>query len=298
MAQPRLHLKCLVGQVICNRGKGNAPFGPNRCRVYTQSAVEWRFFAIAAWPFLLIPDLIRLIPGLTRDLLAREGPPHGPSVHFFPGFFARRSTHWTFRTTEGIPSRGTPLHYASLRSGPSHFATLRLTTSPLWAPLPTLVRGCTSPLEGIPSPVPGSDPSLLPSPLKHTYPVQTRLPGITLCFNYPLNTPLKHTRPVLSHLQCLILCFNHSLHPRLKHTHPIQTYLQCHVLCFNHPFNTPLKHTHHVLSHLQDLTLCFNHSLHPRLNHTHPIHTHLLRPAPCFNAGMLPEGKRSPLGLH
>ncbi len=35
VSQPRLHLKSLVGQIFCNRGKGNAPFGPNRCRVFT-----------------------------------------------------------------------------------------------------------------------------------------------------------------------------------------------------------------------------------------------------------------------
>ncbi len=48
----------------------------------------------------------------------REGPPHGPSVHFSPGFFARRSTPWTFRTKEGIPSRGTPLRFAPFRPLP------------------------------------------------------------------------------------------------------------------------------------------------------------------------------------
>ena len=226
---------------------------------------------------------------------------------------------------KGDPPGG--LHYASLRSGPSHFATLRLTTSPLWAPPPTLVRGCTSPLEGIPSAVPGShlyyclflrtnpglrpshpclglilrtrlvsDPSLLPSPLKHTYHVLDYLQCITPCFNHPLNTPLKHTHPVLSRVQGLTLCFNRTFHPRLKHTYPVQTHLHGHVLCFNHPFNTPLKHTHHVLGRLQDLTLCFNHSLHPRLKYTYPVQTHLLRHAPCFNVRMLPEGKRNPLG--
>ena len=49
---------------------------------------------------LLIPGLTLLIPGLTRDLLAR------------------RSTPWTFRTTEGIPSRGTPLRFAPFRPLP------------------------------------------------------------------------------------------------------------------------------------------------------------------------------------
>ena len=146
---------------------------------------------------------------------------------------------------KGYPPGG--LHYASLRSGPSHFATLRLTTSPLWAPPPTLVRGCTSPLEGIPSAVPGShpyyrlflrtnpglrpshpcfglilrtrlgsDPSLLPSPLKHTYPVLSCVQGLTLCFNAPFNTHLKHTYPVQTYLQCLVLCFNAGMLPEGK----------------------------------------------------------------------------------
>ena len=166
------------------------------------------------------------------------------------------------------------LHYASLRSGPSHFATLRLTTSPLWIPPPTLVRGCTSPLEGIPSAVPGShpyyrlflrtrlgsDPSLLPSPLKHTYPVLSRVQGLTLCFN-------------------------RTFHPRLKHTYHVLDYLQCITPCFNHPFNTPLKHTHHVLDYLQCITPCFNHPFHPRLKHT-------FGPLGCrvrFNAGRKAE---------
>ena len=194
------------------------------------------------------------------------------------------------------------LHYASLRSDPSHFATLRLTTSPLWAPPPTLVRGCTSPLEGIPSAVPSSHPyyrlflrtnpglspshpcfrlilrtrsgfelSLLPSPLKHTYPVQIHLQGSTLCFNGPFNTHLKHTCPVLSCVQGLTLCFNHSLNTPLKHTHPVLSCVQGLTLCFNAPFNTHLKHTYPVQTYLQCLVLC-------------------------FNAGMLPEGKRNPLG--
>ncbi len=135
-----------------------------------------------AQPF---PCHARPRPGISL----REGPLPGPSVHFSPGFFARRSTLWTFGIAEGIPFL---LH------------------------------------------------------LKHTHPVLNRLQCLTPCFNYSLNTPLKHTHPVLSRLQSLTPCFNHSL-------------------------NTPLKHTH-------------------------PIQTHLLRPAPCFNAGMLPEGKRNPLG--
>ena len=144
------------------------------------------------------------------------------------------------------------LHYASLRSGPSHFATLRLTTSPLWAPPPTLVRGCTSPLEGIPSAVPGSRPYYCPF-------LRTN-PGLRP--SHPCFRLILRTRSG----------FELSLLPSpLKHTHPVQIHLQCHVLCFNHPFNTPLKHTH-------------------------PVQTHLLRHAPCFNAGMLPEGKRNPLG--
>ena len=64
----------------------------------------------------------------------------------------------------------------------------------------------------------GSDPSLLPSPLKHTYPVLDYLQCITPCFNHPFNTPLKHTYPVLDYLQCITPCFNHPFHPRLKHT--------------------------------------------------------------------------------
>ena len=116
------------------------------------------------------------------------------------------------------------LHYASLRSDPSHFATLRLTTSPLWVPPPTLVRGCTSPLEGIPSAVPGShpyyrlflrtNPGLRPSHPYFRLILRTRLgsdPSL-------LPSPLKHTYPVLDYLQCITPCFNHPFHPRLKHT--------------------------------------------------------------------------------
>ena len=191
-------------------------------------------------------------------LFLREGPRLGPS--------GQRKEY---------PPGG--LHYASLRSGPSHFATLRLTTSPLWAPPPTLVRGCTSPLEGIPSAVPGSHPYYrlflrTRSGLRPSHPcfglfLRTRLgsdPSL-------LPSPLKHTYPHLTATQSHALCFNRTFHPRLKHTYPVQTYLQCHVLCFNHTFSPCLKHTHPVLSHLQCLTLCFNRTSHPRLKHTYPV---------------------------
>jgi hypothetical protein len=46
----------------------------------------------------------------------REGPHSGPSVHFSRHFFTRRSTSWTIRTTEGIPSR-LPARHARLRPG-------------------------------------------------------------------------------------------------------------------------------------------------------------------------------------
>ena len=152
----------------------------------------------------------------------REGPRPGPS--------GKRKEY---------PPGG--LHYASLRSGPSHFATLRLTTSPLWAPPPTLVRGCTSPLEGIPSAVPGShpyyclflrtNPGLRPSHPYFRLILRTRsgLRPSHPCFGLILRTrlgsdpsllpsPLKHTYPVLDYLQCITPCFNHPFHPRLKHT--------------------------------------------------------------------------------
>ena len=131
------------------------------------------------------------------------------------------------------------LHYASLRFGPSHFATLRLTTSPLWAPPPTLVRGCTSPLEGIPSAVPGSRPYYCPF-------LRTN-PGLRP--SHPCFRLILRTRSG----------FELSLLPSpLKHTHPVQIHLQCHVLCFNHPFNTPLKHTYPHLTAIQSHALCFN----------------------------------------
>ena len=48
----------------------------------------------------------------------REGPYSGPSIQLSYTFFTRRSTSWTFRTTEGIPSRGTPLRFAPFRPLP------------------------------------------------------------------------------------------------------------------------------------------------------------------------------------
>jgi hypothetical protein len=172
-------------------------------------------------------DLPYTFPGI----FSREGPRSGPS--------GQRKEY---------PPGG--LHYASLRSGPSQIAMLRLTTSRLWAPPPTLVRGCTSPLEGIPSAVPGSHPYyrlflrmnpgfkpshpcfelflrtrsgsapyLLPSSLKHTYPHLTAIQSHAPCFNDPFSTRLKHTHPVQTTPQGLALCFNHTFSPCLKHTH-------------------------------------------------------------------------------
>jgi len=66
----------------------------------------------------LSPRHARLRPGISL----REGPPHGPSVHFSYTFLTRRSTPWTFRTTEGIPSRGTPLRFAPFRPLPNRNA--------------------------------------------------------------------------------------------------------------------------------------------------------------------------------
>ena len=216
-------------------------------------------------------------------LFLREGPRPGPS--------GQRKEY---------PPGG--LHYASLRSGPSHFATLRLTTSPLWAPPPTLVRGCTSPLEGIPSAVPGSHPYYRPflrtNPgLRPSHPcfglfLRTR-PGFAPSL---LLSPLKHTYPVQPHLQDPILCFNYPFNTRLKHTYPVQIHLQGSTLCFNSPFNTHLKHTCPVLSRVQGLTLCFNAPFNTHLKHTYPVQTYLQCLVLCFNAGMLPEGKRNPLG--
>ena len=44
----RLHLECRRTQISCNRGRRNAPFGPNACRVCFWSVAERRFRAIAA----------------------------------------------------------------------------------------------------------------------------------------------------------------------------------------------------------------------------------------------------------
>ena len=53
---------------------------------------------------------------------------------------------------EGIPSRGTPLRFAPFRPLPlSPASPLAAGTCIQRALPPTLVRGCTSPLEGIPS---------------------------------------------------------------------------------------------------------------------------------------------------
>ena len=189
------------------------------------------------------------------------------------------------------------------------------------------MRGCTSPLEGIPSAVPGSRPyycpflrtnpglrpshpcfrlilrtrsgfelSLLPSPLKHTHPIQTHLHGHVLCFNHPFNTPLKYTRPILSRVQGLTLCFNGPFNTHLKHTCPVLSCVQGLTLCFNRTFRPRLKHTHPVLSRVQGLTLCFNAPFNTHLKHTYPVQTYLQCLTLCFNAGMLPEGKRNPLG--
>ena len=52
---PRLQLKRCRTPFLCNRGRKNAPFGPNACRVCIWNAAEGRFRAIAAgehhfWP--------------------------------------------------------------------------------------------------------------------------------------------------------------------------------------------------------------------------------------------------------
>ena len=45
---PRLQLKRCRTPFLCNRGRKNAPFGPNACRVCIWNAAEGRFHAIAA----------------------------------------------------------------------------------------------------------------------------------------------------------------------------------------------------------------------------------------------------------
>ena len=126
---------------------------------------------------LLTPGLTLLIPGLTRDLLAR------------------RSTPWTFRTTEGIPGSH-PYYRLFLRTNPG----LRPSHPYFRLILRTRL---------------GSDPSLLPSPLKHTHHVLDYLQCIPPCFNHPFHPRLKHTYPVLDYLQCITPCFNHPFHFRL-----------------------------------------------------------------------------------
>ena len=45
---PRLQLECRRRPIPCNRGRRNAPFGQNTCRVCNWNAAEGRFYAIAA----------------------------------------------------------------------------------------------------------------------------------------------------------------------------------------------------------------------------------------------------------
>ena len=45
---PRLQLERCRTPISCNRGRKNAPFGPNACRVCIWNAAEGRFHAIAA----------------------------------------------------------------------------------------------------------------------------------------------------------------------------------------------------------------------------------------------------------
>ena len=54
------------------------------------------------------------------------------------------------------------------------------------------------------------------TPLKHTYPIQTHLQGLTLCFSHSFHTRLKHTFGLLEPE----MCFNARIMPEGKR-HPL-----------------------------------------------------------------------------
>ena len=150
----------------------------------------------------------------------REGPHSGPSVHFSPGFFARRSTLWTLSTL-----------FPRIPCAKVH------TLDPQYTfPQDSLREG------------PHSGPSVHFSP--GFLARRSTLWTLGIAEGIPFLLHLKHTHLVLNRLQSLTPCFNHSLNTPLKHTYPVQPHLRGPVLCFNYPFNTPLKHNHPVLSHL------------------------------------------------
>ncbi len=68
--------------------------------------------------------------------------------------FARRSTFWTFRTEEGIPSRGTPLRFAPFR--PLPFRNAPSDDVAAVGPSPYPRAGVHKPPGGYPFPLPQS----------------------------------------------------------------------------------------------------------------------------------------------
>ena len=135
---PRLQLECRRTPISCNRGRGNAPFGSNVCRVCNRNAAERRFYAIAAGRTPLLARMLAAACRVLRcDCLLHCAP---PIVHPAPRRNACRVCSWSAaeRRFHAIAAGRTPLPvgmFAAFATGMpqnADFVQSRLKKRPFW----------------------------------------------------------------------------------------------------------------------------------------------------------------------